>query len=147
MLLVVYSMAVLVIVAWPTPVDRGASRAIARVLEALHDRNVLMFLGYRQVEFLANVGMFAPLGVLIGVVLGRRRWGFAILIGFALSAAIELFQLLFLPDRFATVDDVIANTLGALLGAFAAGVFFLRRAVSESGRHRSAPDGVAAPRV
>jgi VanZ family protein len=127
-LLAVYSVAVLVIVAWPTPVDRGASRAIVRVLEALHDRNVLMFLGYRQVEFLANVGMFVPLGLLIGVVLGRRLWGLAILMGFGLSAGIEVFQLVFLPDRFATVDDVIANTLGALFGAFAAGVFFLRRA-------------------
>jgi VanZ family protein len=127
-LLAVYSVAVLVIVAWPTPVDRGANRAIVRVLEALHDRNVLMFLGYRQVEFLANVGMFLPLGLLIGIVLGRRLWGLAILIGFGLSAGIEAFQLVFLPDRFATVDDVIANTLGALFGAFAAGVFFLRRA-------------------
>ncbi|MFB2581010.1 VanZ family protein [Herbiconiux sp. P15] len=129
MLLVVYSVAVLVVVAWPTPVDRGASRAIVRVLQALHDRDVLMFIGYRQVEFLSNVGMFVPLGLLIGIVLGRRFWGFAVLIGFGLSVGIEVCQAVFLPERFATVDDVIANTSGALVGALVAGVFFLRRAV------------------
>jgi VanZ family protein len=129
-LLALYSLAVLVVVAWPTPVDRGASRAITRILEALHNREVLMFLGYRQVEFLSNVAMFVPLGLLIGILLGRRLWGLAILAGFALSMGIELFQHVFLPERFATVDDVIANTSGALVGALVAGVFFLWRSVA-----------------
>ena len=69
---------------------------------------------YNQVEAGANVVMFAPFGVLAGL-LARRRWP-VVLAGAAISAGIEATQALFLPTRVATVQDVAMNTLGALVG-------------------------------
>ena len=120
-LLAVYAVVVLVIVAWPTPVDAGSQGEwLKHVLKALHDRRLLVFLGYPQVEFLANVVMFVPLGLLGGVVLGRGRWGWIILAGFAASGLIETLQFFFIAGRYGTVDDVVANTLGTLVGALVA---------------------------
>ncbi len=127
-LLVIYAVAVIVVVAWPTPVDATSHSWIQRVLKAFHSRDVLMFLGYRQVEFTANVVMFVPLGLLVGVLFGRRYWAWAIALGCAVSALIELLQFLLLAGRFGTVDDVIANTLGALIGALMARSFLAWRA-------------------
>jgi glycopeptide antibiotics resistance protein len=87
-----------------------------------------MFIGYPQIEFLANVLMFVPLGLLVGVLFGRRFWALAILLGFSASACIEFAQFVLLPGRYGTVDDVIANTLGALVGALLARKFLNVRA-------------------
>jgi len=58
-----------------------------------------------------------PVGVFIVVLAGVRRWWWAALVGFAASCTIELCQLLFLSSRFATLNDVIANTSGAVVSA------------------------------
>jgi glycopeptide antibiotics resistance protein len=70
---------------------------------------------YGLVEALANVAMFVPYGVLAGLLL-RRWWWCALLAGAATSAAIELAQLLFLPSRVPSLQDVAMNTLGTALG-------------------------------
>ena len=123
MLLAVYGVVVILIVAWPVPVDKDAHGFILKVLRLLHERDVLMFLGYTQIEFIANVAMFVPLGLLVGVLFGRHHWGWAVGVGFAASSAIEVGQFVLLPGRYGTIDDVIANTLGALVGALLAGAF------------------------
>ena len=51
------------------------------------------------------------------------------ILGLALSLTIEFTQSAFLPARFATVSDLIANTAGALLGASLAVTTVRRRAV------------------
>ncbi|MGA1835705.1 VanZ family protein [Herbiconiux sp. 11R-BC] len=127
-LLIAYSLVVLLIVAWPTPVDAPSHSTLLALLRAVHKLHVLMFINYAQVEFLANVAMFVPLGLLIGVLFGRHRWGFAVLICFGVSSLIETAQFFLLPGRYGTVDDVIANTLGALVGALLARAWLRRRA-------------------
>lgn len=64
----------------------------------------------------ANVAMFVPFGVLALTAYRWMRVWSATLAGLVTSGIIEVVQL-FLPTRFATVSDVIANTAGALLGA------------------------------
>jgi glycopeptide antibiotics resistance protein len=66
---------------------------------------------------IGNVLLFVPLGV----VLSLRRWGgtSAVLAGLALSASIEIAQLL-IPGRTTSTADVIWNTLGAAAGWTAA---------------------------
>lgn len=78
-------------------------------------------------EVLANVALFVPIGLLLAV--AWPRWGLwrIVLIGAALSIVIETGQS-FLPSRFPTVSDVLANTTGTLLGA--AVVVTLTRLVS-----------------
>jgi glycopeptide antibiotics resistance protein len=59
---------------------------------------------------LLPVGLFGPL-----VVPWLGRWWRVILVAALASAAIEVAQFQ-VPDRSADVDDVLLNTLGALLG-------------------------------
>ena len=68
-----------------------------------------------------NVLMFVPLGVLIPVVLQRRSVLLVFLAALALSAGVELGQLAIsllvgFNYRNASVDDVILNVSGAVLG-------------------------------
>ena len=117
LLLLVYGVLVAAVAYWPTPVDRGMRPRIDRVLAALHRRGLPDWFGYDQLEWWANVAFFVPLGLLVVLLIGGHRWWVAVLVGGAASVAIEVGQHLFLPSRYATVDDVVANTLGAALGA------------------------------
>ena len=70
---------------------------------------------YIALEFLANVAMFIPLGVLVWLAFARPRWWVVALFGFATTVTIELVQKT-MPTRYSTVSDVVANTLGAIVG-------------------------------
>jgi glycopeptide antibiotics resistance protein len=84
-------------------------------------------LDYATVESVANVLFFVPLGLLVVLLAGARWWWAGLAAGVVVSAGIETGQALFLPARTATLDDVVANGVGALLGAVA-GVLLLSRA-------------------
>jgi VanZ family protein len=116
-LLILYGLAVLFVVAWPTPVDDSSRGLIFRVLRVLHRNGVPEFVNYNVIEFTANIAMFVPLGLLFALLFGPRWWWAAILACVGLSASIELYQYLLLPDRYATLRDVIANSTGGTLGA------------------------------
>ena len=66
------------------------------------------------VDALLNVILFMPLGV--GLALLGCRATRAIAVAFALSAVIELAQLLVVTGRDATIGDVLMNTVGGALG-------------------------------
>lgn len=72
----------------------------------------------REVDFAAylqNILLFLPLGMLLPLIWpSLRRLSFTVLSGFSLSLLIEASQLL--NNRRTDVDDLILNTLGALLG-------------------------------
>lgn len=97
---------------WPAPASPSTFDLVRAVLSWLSQIGVP--LTYAGLEAVANVIMFVPFGVLVGLLL-RRSW-LVVLLAFCLSAAIELAQLLFLPTRVPTVQDVVLNTLGATLG-------------------------------
>lgn len=65
-------------------------------------------------EFLANVSLFVPFGLLVST--AAPRWSpWAIIgLGCLVSITIELVQL-GIPSRYPTVSDVVANTGGAAL--------------------------------
>jgi glycopeptide antibiotics resistance protein len=121
-----YLAAVLVVTLWPSPQSTDAPGWATATLGFL--QGVGLPITLPVLEASANVVMFGPFGVL-GVPLLRgaaaRRRGSApdvwlavalvTLAGAVLSAAIELTQNL-LPGRVPTVQDVVLNTLGALLG-------------------------------
>jgi glycopeptide antibiotics resistance protein len=67
-------------------------------------------------EVAANVAMFVPFGVLALTAYRWMRVWSATLAGLVTSGIIEGVQL-FLPTRYATVSDLVANTAGALLVA------------------------------
>lgn len=108
------------IVFHPTPVDRGgAGAALQRLLDLLHTAGIPTWVDYGFMEGAANVVLFFPLGLLLGAWLAPRWTWLAAVVGFLLSAAVETGQALLLPERFATPQDVIANSLGAALGTVA----------------------------
>lgn len=75
--------------------------------------------GYVALEFVANIALFVPFGLLIRVAFARLpRWGVAAL-GFVTTVTIEIVQSA-IPGRFSTVSDVVANTLGTLVGLWLA---------------------------
>lgn len=66
-------------------------------------------------QFLLNIIMFVPLGILFPLVFRRyRSWPKAILVSFLISLATELLQVI--PQRGTDIDDVIANTVGGMCG-------------------------------
>ena len=114
-LMVAYLLLVAWIVFWPSAGPASASvtwmSGVLRVLGAP------AWVSGAVVEFLANVAMFVPLSFLGSLVIQDWDWPRWLLVGFVASGVIELGQLAVLPDRSATLVDVVANTLGALLGA------------------------------
>ncbi len=115
--------AYLALVGWitlgPQPLDGDGQALLARVVDAVADVPLLAWLDVPMVEFAANIAMFAPVGLLFVLLLGRRRWWLAVLAGLALTCAIEFTQQ-FLPTRVPDPRDLLANGLGAALGAGAA---------------------------
>lgn len=81
----------------------------------------------RLYEFVLNVLIFVPWGVLALIVVGERFWGVAALLGVALTVGIEIAQIP-LP-RISDPRDLVANTLGVLLGI---GIAALVRRVSRA---------------
>ena len=116
-LLACYVAVVLVVAFYPTPVDQSIRGLLDRVLDKLHEKGVPEFVDYGIVEFLANVGLFVPIGLLVAIAVPRGMWWITILAGPLFSVSIELLQGALLPDRFATVGDIVANSLGCLIGA------------------------------
>jgi VanZ family protein len=136
----IYAALIMVIGFAPTPVDRGSIPLIRSVLAALHRAGVPGWFDYRFIEFSANVALFVPFGILAALAAGRRHVWLAVLGGVGVSLTIELGQWLLLPERFPSGLDVLANTIGTLIGA-ALGytVLALNRGVSaaRSGPRRS----------
>jgi glycopeptide antibiotics resistance protein len=68
-------------------------------------------------ELFGNVLLFAPLGFLLPLLVpAMRRWWQALAVGAGVSLAIELYQLVWPGVRKPSVNDLLMNTLGALLG-------------------------------
>lgn len=121
-LLSLVTIAYLAFVGWLTlspelPLGEGTDGFVWRILDFLDTLPGTRWLDYADVEFLANVAMFAPIGMFFVLLFGRGRWWAAMLLSFVLSCAIELAQLFFFTSRVADVRDIVSNTLGAVLGA------------------------------
>lgn len=143
-MLAAWSVAVALVTLHPAPASQDVVDLVGRVTAWLTAHGVP--LPYEVVEAGANVVMFVPLGVL-GTLLARpsdedarehlaRTLLRAAAWGAALSTLIETAQLLWLPSRVPTVQDVVMNTTGAVLGALLVSVSLRRR------RPQVAADGV-----
>jgi glycopeptide antibiotics resistance protein len=134
---VVVVVLILVITVSPEPVDRPYHAIIRQIVTHVRVLPGLQSFDYAWLERLSNVVMFVPLGALLELLLGVRRWWLVLALAAAFSSAVELVQLLWLPDRTASVVDVLANTIGAGCGAAlsalvtAIGRLARRRRVSE----------------
>lgn len=92
-----------------------ASRVLARLerypdLEPLTSR-----LSVERIEFLANIGLFVPLGVFLLLLVGTRLWLVALVAGVVLTSMIENIQRS-IPGRVSDPRDVAANSIGMVIG-------------------------------
>jgi len=78
-----------------------------------------VFLLGTRVEFTLNAAMVVPVALLGSLVWPALTWRDWLAVGFIGAATVELLQGLVLPERSATFEDIVANTLGAGVGAIA----------------------------
>ena len=117
-LAIVYFAALAGILFWPSPVDRPIDGALTHVIMWLHSHGLPQwFIGYRKIEFAANILLFIPFGIILTLRLHRPWWWLSVIIAAAVSGAVELAQGIFLPQRFPAWSDIVANTFGAFIGA------------------------------
>ncbi|MFF2633264.1 VanZ family protein [Microbacterium sp. NPDC058021] len=109
----------------------GAVNAIGVVLS---DGLGIGGFGTGWIEFTGNIVMFVPLGLLL-TLLVRRHW-LGVVFALALSAAAELAQA-FIPSREPSLRDVLANVVGAAVGAALAWMAVLRRERNAASAGRS----------
>lgn len=120
----------------PSRIENAMPNLLDLALRAAH-RLGWESLDFTQLEVLANVLVFVPVGILAASLLPRRLGALALLVGPAISVGIEFAQRIALPHRAATVSDVLANSAGATVGVLLAltlGLLFARPA---SGRPSS----------
>ncbi|MEZ2388363.1 VanZ family protein [bacterium RCC_150] len=131
-----YFTALALIAFWPSPVDGPIDGQLGAVLEFLHRRGIPQWIDYGFVEASGNVLLFVPAGLLLKLTLPRLRWWQLLAFGAAVSATVEFGQLLFLPHRFSSWQDVMMNTTGVGIGLACTALFNWLRArqtaVSES---------------
>jgi len=99
----------------PTRIEQSMPNLLDLVLSVSH-RLGWESLDFTRLEVIANVLVFVPIGILAFILVPRRLWPLALALGPAVSISIEAAQRLALPNRTATVSDVIANSGGALIG-------------------------------
>jgi glycopeptide antibiotics resistance protein len=112
----------LVALAWivfaPAPEASQFTGIVAVVARWIEDAGLASFEpAYAVLEFVANIVLFVPFGMLWMLAPPAARPLAVIGLGLATSIVIELVQLA-LPTRYSTVSDVIANTVGAAVGAW-----------------------------
>jgi len=103
----------------PQRLDEGTDSLVWRLLGFFSRFDALSWITYATLEFWANVAMFVPVGLFFLLLLGRRRWWAAIVLGIFLTCAIEFTQM-FLPGRVSDPRDIVANSVGAIVGVVVA---------------------------
>jgi|SRR5690554_921576 len=118
-ILAVVTFCYLLLVGWltlgPQPLDASGRGFLHRLIRFISGDNTLDWITYALVEFTANIALFIPVGVLFVLMLGRRRWWLAVILGIALTVSIEAAQLV-LPDRVTDPRDVVSNSIGSTIG-------------------------------
>lgn len=126
----------------PQPLGGGDNPLLWRALRFFGRHDLTDWITFQRVEFAANVGMFIPVGMFFLLLFGRKMWLLSIAAGILLTCAIEFVQR-FLPDRVSDVSDIIANSLGTIIGVvFALAVTASKaRQIARADRARRARSG------
>ena len=86
----------------------------------------------RQYEFALNLLLFVPWGALALITLGLPRWWLAAMLGVALTLTIEIAQIP--TPRISDPRDLVANSIGALLGITLAAIALAPSAIVQRRR-------------
>ena len=94
-----------------------ATRVLARLQRYPELDPLTSRLSIERIEFLANIGLFVPLGMFVLLLVGTRLWWVALACGIVVTSMIEAVQKE-IPGRVSDPRDVAANTIGMFLGIF-----------------------------
>jgi glycopeptide antibiotics resistance protein len=138
-LLVAYLACLAVVLVQPVPtIASGVVEEVEELLRTLGAPSSATAQG--RVELVLNAAMCVPVGALAVAAFPRVPWASWVGYGFALASLVELTQAVLLPARSAQAVDVVANTVGVLVGAAtAAGVQRLRGSQERRGSNAEAP--------
>lgn len=109
---------------WPQPVDQPVHGALTATFNFLYRHGVPTWINYKLLEASANVALFIPIGFASSLAFPKKYWWLPGAFGLGISTCMELGQLLFLHNRFASLLDIVTNTTGAVIGAALAAVAF-----------------------
>jgi VanZ family protein len=115
--------AVLALTLAPRSLVAPARGAFMRIVDVLAGP-VVAGMSYDELESILNALLFVPLGAALALLLGRRLWVLAPLLGFGLSFAVEYAQTR-IPGRVPDIHDIVWNSVGALAGAVVAALLRL----------------------
>lgn len=73
------------------------------------------WLTFNDLEFVANIALFVPVGLFFVLLVGIRQWWLAFGLAVVLTAGIEWVQQ-FIPSRVSDARDIVSNSLGAAIG-------------------------------
>lgn len=107
-----------VIILWMTLFGRTAKPGYYGVYLPFHSvstiRENLKRFGIRS-NFLGNILLFIPIGILFPIATGKMKWYWTIGMGVSFSLLIEIIQLITSLGYF-DPDDIMLNTLGTAIG-------------------------------
>ncbi|WP_168186204.1 VanZ family protein [Agromyces badenianii] len=110
-----YLIAVGLIVFLPAQEARRVTGLVGWLADVLASLGASREVSAVVVEFLANIALFVPMGVLLALAFPTLSWWVVLAVGCLATVGIELVQLA-LPTRYSTLSDIIANTTGTALG-------------------------------
>lgn len=109
----------------PATVSAKVTGLVGLLAHWIADRGIASFHSSAVVlEFLANVALFVPIGLLLPLAWTRLKLWQVVLVGAAMTVMIETVQGS-MPSRSPTISDLIANTLGTFIGAAIVAVVML----------------------
>lgn len=126
---VIYLLALIHLTAFPIDIHTGDARAAALDSKSI---NLIPFDDLRPRDFVLNICMTVPFGIMLPIVL-RRFFPIPVMITVALGVGVffEFNQLLLRwtvgNDRYIDANDVVANATGILLGFMIARLAFRNR--------------------
>ncbi|MEH6780216.1 MAG: VanZ family protein [Rhodoglobus sp.] len=103
------------------------------------------WLTFNDLEFMANIALFVPLGLFFVLLVGKRRWWLALALAVLLTVGIEWVQQ-FIPSRVSDPRDIASNSLGAAIGVVVTLIVAAVRARARGRRSGGAQSSASKPR-
>jgi glycopeptide antibiotics resistance protein len=135
-LTVAYLLALAIVTLTPSTSGERVFSLLGRLVAGLQSYERAEWISYSGAEFVANILVFVPLGVLLVLLFGRRHWFAVVVAGLLASCWIELAQSIWLGDRAGDPRDIASNTIGTVVGVVCA----LLVTRSAANRHRRIAD-------
>lgn len=113
---------------WPTPVQGGVVWYFtSMILNFTQSIEWLSWIKYNQLEAIANLSLYLPLGVFLVLFIRRMPLWLLLSIPLLVSVVAEGAQRFLLPERYSTLADIFYNAIGGAAGVLLATLLLRRK--------------------